>query len=587
MSIGHSLSTLLIRQCRHTITAKTRKVTYLKMEPKINLKQDPAFTKLQEFYNANSDKINIQQLFQQDPDRFNKFSLRIPTPNDGDILLDYSKNRVDATTLGLLFQLAKSRGVEQARDAMFSGQKINFTEDRAVLHVALRNRQNRPILVNGKDVTPDVNAVLAHMKEFSGQVISGNWKGYTGKPITDVINIGIGGSDLGPLMVTEALKPYANHLKVHFVSNIDGTHIAEVLKRLNPETALFIIASKTFTTQETITNATTAKNWFLEVAKDPSAVSKHFVALSTNGDKVSAFGIDPKNMFGFWDWVGGRYSLWSAIGLSISLHVGFDNFEKLLEGASFMDNHFTTAPLEKNAPVILALLGVWYSNFYGAETHALLPYDQYLHRFAAYFQQGDMESNGKYVTRGGDQVQYNTGPIVWGEPGTNGQHAFYQLIHQGTRLIPCDFIAPAQTHNPVSGGVHHKILLANFLAQTEALMKGKTSDEAKEELEKSGMAPEAISKILPHKVFKGNRPTNSIVVKKVTPFTLGALIAMYEHKIFTQGVIWDINSFDQWGVELGKQLAKAIEPELQDSKPVTSHDGSTNGLINFLKENFA
>ncbi|XP_026483280.1 glucose-6-phosphate isomerase [Vanessa tameamea] len=587
MSIGHSLSTLLIRQCRQTITSNTRKVTYLKMEPKINLKQDPAFTKLQEFYNANSDKINIQQLFQQDPDRFIKFSLRIPTPNDGDILLDYSKNRVDATTLGLLFQLAKSRGVEQARDAMFSGQKINFTEDRAVLHIALRNRQNRPILVNGKDVTPDVNAVLAHMKEFSEQVISGNWKGYTGKPITDVINIGIGGSDLGPLMVTEALKPYANHLKVHFVSNIDGTHIAEVLKRLNPETALFIIASKTFTTQETITNATTAKNWFLEVAKDPSAVSKHFVALSTNGEKVSAFGIDLKNMFGFWDWVGGRYSLWSAIGLSISLHVGFDNFEKLLEGASFMDNHFTTAPLEKNAPVILALLGVWYSNFYGAETHALLPYDQYLHRFAAYFQQGDMESNGKYVTRGGDQVEYNTGPIVWGEPGTNGQHAFYQLIHQGTRLIPCDFIAPAQTHNPVSGGVHHKILLANFLAQTEALMKGKTSDEAKVELEKSGMAPEAISKILPHKVFKGNRPTNSIVVKKVTPFTLGALIAMYEHKIFTQGVIWDINSFDQWGVELGKQLAKAIEPELQDSKPVTSHDGSTNGLINFLKENFA
>nr|AXK15968.1 phosphoglucose isomerase [Nymphalis urticae]WBO25755.1 phosphoglucose isomerase [Nymphalis urticae] len=557
------------------------------MEPKVNLKQDPAFTKLQEFFNANSEKINIQQLFQQDPDRFNKFSLRIPTPNDGDILLDYSKNRVDATTLGLLFQLAKSRGVEQARDAMFSGQKINFTEDRAVLHVALRNRQNRPILVNGKDVSPDVNAVLAHMKEFSEQVISGNWKGYTGKPITDVINIGIGGSDLGPLMVTEALKPYANHLKVHFVSNIDGTHIAEVLKRLNPETALFIIASKTFTTQETITNATTAKNWFLEVAKDPSAVSKHFVALSTNGEKVSAFGIDPKNMFGFWDWVGGRYSLWSAIGLSISLHVGFDNFEKLLEGANFMDNHFTTAPLEKNAPVILALLGVWYSNFYGAETHALLPYDQYLHRFAAYFQQGDMESNGKYVTRGGDQVQYNTGPIVWGEPGTNGQHAFYQLIHQGTRLIPCDFIAPAQTHNPVSGGMHHKILLANFLAQTEALMKGKTSEEAKAELEKSGMAPEAISKILPHKVFKGNRPTNSIVVKKVTPFTLGALIAMYEHKIFTQGVIWDINSFDQWGVELGKQLAKAIEPELQDSKPVTSHDGSTNGLINFLKENFA
>ncbi|CAH1640771.1 unnamed protein product [Spodoptera littoralis] len=556
------------------------------MEPKVNLKQDPAFVEIQKFYDANADKINIQQLFKEDADRFNKFSLRIPTPNDGDILLDYSKNRINEQVWSLLLNLAKSRNVEKARDAMFSGEKINFTEDRAVLHIALRNRQNRPILVGGKDVTPDVNAVLAHMKEFSGQVVSGQWKGYTGKQITDVINIGIGGSDLGPLMVTEALKPYANHLKVHFVSNIDGTHLAEVLKRLNPETALFIIASKTFTTQETITNATSAKTWFLEAAKDPSAVAKHFVALSTNAEKVTAFGIDPNNMFGFWDWVGGRYSLWSAIGLSISLYIGYDNFEKLLEGASFMDQHFTTAPLEKNAPVILALLGVWYSNFYGAETHALLPYDQYLHRFAAYFQQGDMESNGKYVTRSGAQVDYSTGPIVWGEPGTNGQHAFYQLIHQGTRLIPCDFIAPAQTHNPISNGVHHKILLANFLAQTEALMKGKTADEAKAELEKSGMAADAVAKILPHKVFKGNRPTNSIVVKKVTPFTLGALIALYEHKIFTQGVIWDINSFDQWGVELGKQLAKAIEPELQDNSPVSSHDGSTNGLINFLKANF-
>ncbi|XP_026332727.1 glucose-6-phosphate isomerase [Hyposmocoma kahamanoa] len=556
------------------------------MEPKVSLKQDPAYQKLQSFYDESAEKINIQQLFQQDPDRFNKFSLRIPTPNDGDILLDYSKNRVDGATMALLLNLARNRGVEKARDAMFSGEKINFTEDRAVLHVALRNRQNRQILVNGKDVTPDVNAVLQHMKEFTEQVVSGQWKGYTGKQITDVINIGIGGSDLGPLMVTEALKPYANHLKVHFVSNIDGTHLAEVLKKLNPETALFIIASKTFTTQETITNATSAKTWFLEQAKDPSAVAKHFVALSTNAEKVTGFGIDSKNMFGFWDWVGGRYSLWSAIGLSISLYIGFENFEKLLEGANFMDQHYTTAPLENNAPVILALLGIWYHNFHGAETHALLPYDQYLHRFAAYFQQGDMESNGKYVTRAGQQVDYSTGPIVWGEPGTNGQHAFYQLIHQGTRLIPCDFIAPAQTHNPISKGLHHKILLANFLAQTEALMKGKTSAEAKAELEKSGMAPEAVAKILPHKVFKGNRPTNSIVVKKVSPFVLGALIAMYEHKIFTQGVIWDINSFDQWGVELGKQLAKAIEPELQDNKPVNSHDASTNGLINFLKENF-
>ncbi|KAI5631128.1 phosphoglucose isomerase domain-containing protein [Phthorimaea operculella] len=567
------------------------------MEPKVSLKDDPAFQKLQDFYALNSEKINIQQLFQQDPERFQKFSLRLKTPSDGDILLDYSKNRVDGAVMALLLHLARSRGVEQARDAMFKGEKINFTEDRAVLHTALRNRANTPVMVNGADVMPDVNAVLAHMKEFSNQVISGQWKGYTGKTITDVVNIGIGGSDLGPLMVTEALKPYANHLKVHFVSNIDGTHLAEVLKKLNAETALFIVASKTFTTQETITNATSAKSWFLEKAQDPSAVAKHFVALSTNKEKVTAFGINPDNMFGFWDWVGGRYSLWSAIGLSIALHVGFDNFERLLEGAFFMDQHFTTAPLEENAPVILALLGVWYHNLHGCETHALLPYDQYLHRFAAYFQQGDMESNGKSVTRSGAPAS-STGPIVWGEPGTNGQHAFYQLIHQGTRLIPCDFIAAAQTHNPIAGGVHHKILLANFLAQTEALMKGKTAEEtealmkgktaeeAKAELEKSGMAPEAVAKILPHKVFKGNRPTNSIVVKKITPFTLGALIAMYEHKIFTQGIIWDINSFDQWGVELGKQLAKLIEPELQDGKPVSSHDGSTNGLINFLKENF-
>lgn len=463
------------------------------------------------------------------------------------------------------------------------GKKINFTENRAVLHIALRNRSNKEIIVDGKNVTPDVNAVLAHMKEFTNQVLSGEWKGYTGKKITDVVNIGIGGSDLGPLMVTEALKPYNKGLNLHFVSNIDGTHIAEVLKKLNPETVLFIIASKTFTTQETITNATSAKQWFLNIAKDESAVAKHFVALSTNAPKVTEFGIDSKNMFGFWDWVGGRYSLWSAIGLSISLSIGYENFEKLLEGAHYMDNHFQTAPLEQNAPVILALLGIWYHNFYGAETHALLPYDQYLHRFAAYFQQGDMESNGKYVTRSGQQVNYSTGPIVWGEPGTNGQHAFYQLIHQGTRLIPCDFIAPAQTHNPIANNLHHKILLANFLAQTEALMKGKTEAEAKAELVKSGMADRDVQHILPHKVFQGNRPTNSIVVKKITPFILGALIAMYEHKIFTQGVIWDINSYDQWGVELGKQLAKAIEPELQDNNPVSSHDSSTNGLINFIK----
>lgn len=488
--------------------------------------------------------------------------------------------------MSLLVKLAEARKLPEARAAMFSGQHINMTEDRAVMHVALRDRSGQSVMVDGKDVMPDVRAVLAHMKEFSAQVISGAWKGYTGKSMVDVVNIGIGGSDLGPLMVTEALKPYSSGLKMHFVSNIDGTHMAETLKKVNPETTLFIIASKTFTTQETITNATSAKTWLLEHAKDPAVVAKHFVALSTNKALVEGFGIDSANMFGFWDWVGGRYSLWSAIGLSIALSVGFDNFEKLLEGAYFMDQHFKTAPLDKNVPVILALLGIWYSNFFKAETHSMLPYDQYLHRFAAYFQQGDMESNGKGVTKGGERINYSTGPIVWGEPGTNGQHAFYQLIHQGTRLIPCDFIAPAQTQNPIAGGVHHKILLANFLAQTEALMTGKSEAKAKAELEKAGMSGEKLQALLPHKVFTGNRPTNSIVVKKVTPFTLGAMIAMYEHKIFTQGIIWDINSFDQWGVELGKQLAKAIEPELANGDKVTSHDSSTNGLINFIKANW-
>jgi glucose-6-phosphate isomerase len=549
------------------------------------LTSEPTWQQLQDFYDKNSSKLVIKDLFEQDPNRFKNFSLKLDTPHDGDILLDYSKNRITAEVLKLLLALARARKLEEARDAMFAGQKINFTEDRAVLHTALRNRSNKPILVDGKDVTPDVNAVLEHMKQFTNSVLSGQWKGYTGKPITDVVNIGIGGSDLGPLMVTEALKAYGRGLRLHFVSNIDGTHLAEVLKKVDAESVLFIIASKTFTTQETITNATSAKQWFLNHAKDPAAVAKHFVALSTNAPKVTEFGIDPANMFGFWDWVGGRYSLWSAIGLSISLAVGFENFLQLLEGAHYLDNHFRTAPLEQNAPVILALLGVWYHNFYGAETHALLPYDQYLHRFAAYFQQGDMESNGKYVTRSGARVNYTTGPIVWGEPGTNGQHAFYQLIHQGTRVIPADFIAPAQSLNPINNGLHHKILLSNFLAQTEALMAGKSVDQARQELQKQGLQGEALEKILPHKVFEGNRPTNSIVVKRITPFTLGVLIALYEHKIFTQGVIWNINSFDQWGVELGKQLAKAIEPELQDNKPVSSHDSSTNGLINFIKAN--
>ncbi|EDW60107.1 glucose-6-phosphate isomerase [Drosophila virilis] len=550
------------------------------------LNQEPIFKKLQEYYDTHHKDLVIKDLFVNDPKRFTKYSLRLPTPCDGEILLDYSKNRVNEDVWPLLLELAKVRRVEAARDGMFSGQHINITENRAVLHTALRNRGLDPVLLDGKDVMPDVRAELAHMKEFTNKVISGVWRGCTGKQITDVVNIGIGGSDLGPLMVTEALKPYGKGLHSHFVSNIDGTHMAEVLKKVSYETTLFIIASKTFTTQETITNATSAKAWLLEHAKDEDSVAKHFVALSTNKEKVTAFGIDSANMFGFWDWVGGRYSLWSAIGLSICLSIGFENFEQLLEGAHFMDTHFKTAPLTKNAPVILALLGIWYSNFYNAETHALLPYDQYMHRFAAYFQQGDMESNGKFVSKSGKKVGYNTGPIVWGEPGTNGQHAFYQLIHQGTRLIPCDFIAPAQTHNPIAGGKHHKILLSNFLAQTEALMMGKTADQAKEELSKAGLCGNELDNLLPHKVFAGNRPTNSIVVKKVSPFTLGALIALYEHKIFVQGIIWDINSFDQWGVELGKQLAKAIEPELDHCEEVSGHDSSTNGLINFIKANW-
>ncbi|CAK9805409.1 Glucose-6-phosphate isomerase [Anthophora plagiata] len=554
------------------------------MKPKSELTTETAWTKLQQYFDANSSKLKIYELFQQDPKRFENFSLEISTPEDGPILFDYSKNRLTQETLQLLLELARAREIEAARDAMFKGEKINFTENRAVLHTALRNRANKPILVDNKDVMPDVNAVLSHMKQFTAEILSKQWKGFTGKPIDDVVNIGIGGSDLGPLMVTEALKAYHIGPRVHFVSNIDGTHIAETLKKLNPETTLFIVASKTFTTQETITNATSAKIWLLDALKDPAAVARHFVALSTNNQKVKEFGIDEKNMFGFWDWVGGRYSLWSAIGLSISLSIGFDNFEKLLSGAYFMDQHFCSAPLEKNAPVILALLGIWYHNFYKAETHALLPYDQYLHRFAAYFQQGDMESNGKYVTRAGKTVNYSTGPIVWGEPGTNGQHAFYQLLHQGTRLVPADFIIPTQSQNKVQGNLHHKILLANCFAQTEALMKGKNANEARAELEKARMSAEQVNLLLPHKMFEGNRPTNTILVKKVTPFTLGALIAMYEHKIFVQGIIWDINSFDQWGVELGKQLAKVIEPELDSTQAITNHDSSTNGLIAFAKK---
>ncbi|XP_051918262.1 glucose-6-phosphate isomerase a [Hippocampus zosterae] len=551
------------------------------------LTEDPNYRRLEQLHRAHGGSMKMRDMFAAEPDRFRRFSVKAETP-EGDLLLDYSKNLITQEVMSMLLTMAESRGVKQARESMFKGDKINFTEGRAVLHVALRNRSNVPILLDGKDVMPEVNRVLDKMKVFSQRVRSGEWKGFTGKSITDVVNIGIGGSDLGPLMVTEALKSYsAGGPNVWFVSNIDGTHLAKTLAQLDPETTLFIVASKTFTTQETITNAESARDWFLRASNDKTAVAKHFVALSTNAVKVQEFGIDTANMFEFWDWVGGRYSLWSAIGLSIALHIGFDGFESLLSGAHWMDNHFVSAPLEGNLPVVLALLGVWYINFFAAETHAMLPYDQYMHRFAAYFQQGDMESNGKYITKEGRRVNYHTGPIVWGEPGTNGQHAFYQLIHQGTRMIPADFLIPAQSQNPIRDNLHHKILCANFLAQTEALMKGKTEAEARRELEAAGLSGPALEKLLPHKVFEGNKPSNSIVFKKLTPFMLGALIAMYEHKIFVQGVIWGINSYDQWGVELGKQLAKKIEPELRDAAEVSSHDASTNGLINFLKKNFA
>ncbi|CAG8549559.1 6328_t:CDS:2 [Paraglomus brasilianum] len=542
-----------------------------------------AWHTLQRHYDSEAKQYIMRELFIKDPTRFETFSRQFKgSLTDAEILLDFSKNVITQDTFATLIQLAKEADVEGFRDKMFSGEHINFTEDRAVLHVALRNVSNTPIYDNGKDVMPEVNEVLDQIKNTANAIGDGSWTGYTGKPITDIVNIGIGGSDLGPVMVTEALKPYAKpNIKTHFVSNIDGTHLAETLKKVNPETTLFIIASKTFTTQETITNATSAKAWFLETAKNESHVAKHFVAISTNSDAVTKFGIDPANMFRFWDWVGGRYSLWSAIGLSIAIYIGFDNYHQLLSGAHDMDNHFRNAPLEQNLPVILGVLGVWYNNFFGAQTHAILPYDQYLHRFPAYFQQGDMESNGKYVTREGTTVTYQTGPIIWGEPGTNGQHAFYQLLHQGTKIVPADFIAPIQTHNSIGNGKHHEILLSNFFAQTEALMLGKSKEEVISEL---GDISDK-EHIVPHKIFLGNRPTNSILVQKITPGTLGALIAMYEHKIFVQGIIWNINSFDQWGVELGKVLAKKILPELQnqDVTPVSSHDASTNGLVNYYK----
>ncbi|GFN46642.1 glucose-6-phosphate isomerase [Candidatus Regiella insecticola] len=546
----------------------------------INPSETNAWKALQQHF-AEMKKIHIRDLFKENPERFTQFSITI----DDNMLVDYSKNRINAETMEKLQALATETHLKDAIDSMFSGEKINRTEDRAVLHIALRNRDNHPVLLDGKNVMPEVNNVLAKMEEFCQRVIKGDWKGYSGKAITDVVNIGIGGSDLGPYMVTQALAHNKNHLHMHFVSNIDGTHITETLKKLNPESTLFLIASKTFTTQETMTNAHSAREWLLKTAKEESHIAKHFVALSTNSKAVSKFGIDTKNMFEFWDWVGGRYSLWSAVGLSIALSIGFENFKNLLEGAHAMDKHFKEAPAEKNAPVLLALIGIWYNNFFGAETEAILPYDQYMHRFPAYCQQGNMESNGKCVDRDGKTVTYQTGPIIWGEPGTNGQHAFYQLIHQGTKMIPCDFIAPAISHNPLNN--HHDILLSNFFAQTEALAFGKTRPEEIEVEKKTtstNKKSEQITEVIPCKEFEGNKPTNSILLREINPFNLGMLIALYEHKIFAQGAILNIFSFDQWGVELGKQLANNILPELRGTEEISTHDSSTNALINQFKK---
>ena len=548
------------------------------MLPKISPSTTNAWKALSGHYNDEIRNLKLRSLFSQDADRFKKFSIGY-----GDFLFDFSKNLLTETTLQLLLKLAEETKLKDAIDAMFSGSAINETEKRQVLHVALRNFSGQSVNVNNTDVMPEVTKVLGQMKRFCAKVHSGDWKGYTGKKIRYIVNIGIGGSDLGPLMVTEALKPYRKEgIESYFVSNVDGTHIAETLKNVNAEETLFLIASKTFTTQETMTNAQTARAWFLEHARDEKLIAKHFAALSTNAKEVAAFGIDTDNMFVFWDWVGGRYSLWSAIGLSIALSIGYDHFEQLLKGAHDADRHFQTTAFEKNIPVLMGLIGLLYTSFFGAQTEAILPYDQYLHRFAAYFQQGNMESNGKSIDRNGQRVNYPTGPVIWGEPGTNGQHAFYQLIHQGTILIPCDFIAPVNSHNPITD--HHPKLLSNFFAQTEALMNGKTTEEAAEELRKSGISETEIGRLAPFKTFEGNRPTNSIMVKKITPFTLGQLIAFYEHKIFVQGIIWNIFSFDQWGVELGKQLANKILPELQQQGNISSHDSSTNGLINFYKQ---
>lgn len=544
------------------------------MLPCINPLDTPAWRKL-EMHLLEIQALHMRELFSTDPDRFKKFTLQFE-----DILVDFSKNRINTETIGLLLQLAEETGLREGIDAMFSGRRINYTENRPVFHVALRNRSGKPMTIDGKDVMPEVQRVLARMQQFSEKVRNGSWTGYTGKAITDVINIGIGGSDLGPLMVTEALKPYATRIRSHFVSNVDGTHISETLRQLNPETSLFIIASKTFTTQETMTNAHTARNWFLQHGTEAD-VTRHFVAVSTNQQAVTAFGISPDNMFEFWDWVGGRFSLWSAIGLPIACAIGFNNFEQLLEGAHAMDNHFRNASFESNIPVMLALIGIWNVNFLGATSEAILPYGQYLHRFPAYLQQAFMESNGKSVDRNGQPVDYHTCPVIWGEPGTNGQHAFYQLIHQGTHFIPCDFLLPAKSHNPV--GDHHEKLVANCFAQSEALMNGKTTEEVEFELRQAGLDEEKIKLLTPHKVFTGNRPSNTILFEKLTPRTLGSLIAMYEHKIFVQGLLWNIFSFDQWGVELGKALAAKILPELSGNEEIKTHDSSTNGLINYFK----
>ena len=547
------------------------------MLPKINPTSTKAWKRLQE-HSSELKNAHMRDLFSKDADRFKKYSLCL-----GDLVFDYSKNIITDETIQQLLQLADECKLKEAIASMFTGDIINETEKRSVLHTALRNFSDRPVYTEGKDVMPDVKKVLRKMKTFANAVHTGKFRGYTGKKIKYIVNIGIGGSDLGPLMVTEALKPYwIDGIETFFVSNVDGTHIAETLKKLNPERTLFLIASKTFTTQETMTNAHTAREWFLKKVKNEKHIAKHFAALSTNEKEVVKFGIDKKNMFEFWDWVGGRYSLWSAIGLSITLTIGYKNFEQLLKGAHNSDNHFSNEPFEKNIPVLMAMLGIWYTNFFGAQSEAILPYDQYMHRFAAYFQQGNMESNGKTADRNGETVEYATGPVIWGEPGTNGQHAFYQLIHQGTPFIPCDFIAPAKSHNPI--GDHHPKLLSNFFAQAEALMNGKTEEEARKELEKQGLSAEEMARLLPYKVFAGNKPTNSFLIKKITPYTLGELIALYEHKIFTQGVIWNIYSFDQWGVELGKQLANKILPELKTEELVNNHDSSTNGLINAWKQ---